>query len=56
MYQVTLTIYKRDTNDLVCSLNLGTFVRISTAERLRKSIQDNNPNLIIVSIYEKFDP
>lgn len=56
MYSVQLIIYKRDTNDFVCSLNLGTFTRISTAERLRKSIQDNNVNFIVTSIYEKFDP
>ena len=56
MYSVTLMIYKRDTNNLVTSLNIGIFNRVSTAERLRKGIQDCNSNLIITSFYEKIDP
>lgn len=56
MYSVQLIIYNRETNNHVISLNIGIFNRISTAERIRKGIQECNPNLIITSIYEKFDP
>lgn len=55
MYAVQLIIYNRDTNSHIISLNIGIFTRISTAERIRKGIQDSNPNLIITSVYEKFD-
>lgn len=56
MYSFQLIIYNREDNFHIISLNIGLFNRISTAERIRKSIQDCNHNLIVTSIYEKIEP
>ncbi|QCS36755.1 hypothetical protein [Tortoise microvirus 97] len=48
MYFATLKFYKTMNADFVFKISLGTFNRPSTAERLRRTIQDNNPGYIVV--------
>lgn len=48
MYYCTLYFYKSSDNSLVFSVKFGTFNRPSTAERLRKTIQVENPDYNVV--------
>lgn len=48
MYYCTLYFYKSSDNSLVFFVNLGMFNRPSTAERLRKTIQVENPDYNVV--------
>lgn len=52
MYLVTLKIYNSDSLELLNSFILGTFNRPSTAERLRKQFEMNNPQFNFVLNYE----
>lgn len=48
MYYCSLYFYKSFDNSLVFSVRLGMFNRPSTAERLRKTIQVENPDYNVV--------
>lgn len=48
MYYCVLNFYNSADNSLVFSVKLGTFNRPSTAERLRKTIQVENPDYNVV--------
>lgn len=55
MVNVDMLIYGESLNSPIITLHLGTFNRISTAEKRRRDFQENNPTLKFVCVYEEFD-
>lgn len=55
MYLARLKIIKSETLEDVCIFVFGIFARPSTAERLRKEMAKNNPELIFVLQYEQVE-
>lgn len=48
-----LDIYLRVGLTKVISLNLGFVEKVSQVEKIRKTISDNNPNLIVLASYNE---
>lgn len=54
MFNVTLKVYNELYDSEILSLYLGVFNRVSTAEKRRRELQENNPTFKFVCIYEPF--
>lgn len=51
--KASLDIYLRIGLAKVISLNLGFIEKVSQVEKIRKTISDNNPNLIVLVSYNE---
>lgn len=51
--KASLDIYLRIGLTKVISLNLGFVEKVSQVEKIRKTISDNNPNLIVLASYNE---
>lgn len=51
--KASLDIYLRVGLTKVISLNLGFVDKVSQVEKIRKTISDNNPNLIVLASYNE---
>lgn len=51
--KASLDIYLRVGLTKVISLNLGFVEKVSQVEKIRKTISDNNPNLILLASYNE---
>lgn len=51
--KASLDIYLRVGLTKVISLNLGFVEKVSQVEKIRKTISDNNPNLIVLASYNE---
>ena len=51
--KASLDIYLRVGLSKVISLNLGFLEKVSQVEKIRKTISDNNPNLIVLTSYNE---
>lgn len=51
--KASLDIYLRVGLSKVISLNLGFVEKMSQVEKIRKTISDNNPNLIVLVSYDE---
>ena len=51
--KASLDLYLRIGLSKVISLNLGFVEKVSQVEKIRKTISDNNPNLIVLASYNE---
>lgn len=51
--KASLDIYQRVGLAKVISLNLGFVEKVSQVEKIRKTISDNNPHLIVLASYNE---
>lgn len=54
MFSATVKIFKDLNQPCIISLYLGVFNRVSTAEKRRRELQENNPNYYFINYYEDY--